>query len=64
MSITSQPRRTLEEQSLWDAIVIRMAPRCFAWDIADREQGCAHLVREIADAILRERRQSIQEDHQ
>lgn len=52
--------RTPAEQRVWDEIVIALAPVC-AVDMVGA-QGCAHLIREIADEIIRERRQSIQED--
>lgn len=51
--------RTPAEQKLWDAVVTQLAAVCT--EIKGTE-GCAHLIREIADAVIRERRESIRED--
>lgn len=54
--------RTPAEQRVWDSIVIAIAPTC-AVEMVEAP-GCAHLIREIADSIIRERRHSIEEDQQ
>jgi hypothetical protein len=52
--------RTPAEQRVWDDLVVRLAPVCVEFRGVE---GCAHLVREIADSIISERRKSILEDH-
>jgi hypothetical protein len=53
-------KRTQSEQAFWDQIAIAVAGEVCAK--TKKPVGCAHLVREIADALLRERRQSIETD--
>jgi hypothetical protein len=53
-------KRTKEEQQLWDQIVLAVAPELCGK--TKKPVGCAHLVREIADAILHERRKSVEQD--
>lgn len=47
-------KRNSAEQKLWDAIVLALIGKC--WDAGP--EGCAHAVREIADAVIVERRRS------
>lgn len=53
-------KRTKEETRFWDQIATAVAGEVCAK--TKKPVGCAHLVREIADALLRERRQSIETD--
>lgn len=50
--------RTPAEQKYWDAIVLELAGECFKVG----PEGCAQALREIADALLIERRRSQQAD--
>jgi hypothetical protein len=50
--------RTAAEQKLWDEVVKNIVAVCIEFRGVD---GCAHLVREIADAVVLERRRSQQE---
>jgi hypothetical protein len=52
--MVTKQHRTAAEQRLWDAVVVELVSRCFDTG----PHGCAHAVREIADAVLEERRQS------
>lgn len=58
----TKQRRTREETKLWDAVAIALAPHCFKANVENAAEGCAHLIREIADAVVRERRGSIERD--
>lgn len=51
--------RTPAEQRLWDDVVKNIAAVCIEFRGVE---GCAHLIREIADAVIRERRDSIAQD--
>ncbi len=50
--------RAATEQKFWDAIVLALAGECFKVG----PEGCAQAIREIADALLVERRRSQQQD--
>lgn len=52
-------KRTQAEQRVWDELVLRLAPVCLEFHGVE---GCAHLIREIADSIISERRQSVVDD--
>jgi hypothetical protein len=56
----STKHRTPAEQKLWDDVVKNIAAVCIEFRGVE---GCAHLIREIADAVIRERRDSIATDH-
>jgi hypothetical protein len=58
----TKQRRTRDEMKLWDAVAVALAPHCFQVKVENAADGCAHLVREIADAIIRERRKSVEQD--
>jgi hypothetical protein len=52
-------KRTAAETRLWDELVKVLAPKCIEFNATE---GSAHLIREIADAIINERRDSIESD--
>lgn len=51
--------RTPAEQKFWDEIAKALAVACIETKAL---QGCAHMIREVADELLRERRESAQQD--
>ena len=58
--MVNRTKRSKDEQRFWDSIAERLAEKCFE----QSPEGCAHQVRDIADALLAERRKSQQESAQ
>lgn len=52
-----QIKLTEDEQIVWDSAVVTCSPHCL--DIRETSQGCAHLLADFADELVRERRKRI-----